>query len=204
MPVIFGSLKSTIYAMLFATPLALFAAVYVSHFTTPGWKNAIKPVVEIMAAVPSVVVGFLILLWLPPLIGEWIVGVFVSLLTLPLTFVAFMLVWQWVRKYDWAGNLQWSATYNSPAGQSDVAYAVAIDAADDIYVVGSEHRTDLGPLEYFGRIVKYSPTGSVIWSRTFQYGATVPQAVTIDRCGNAVVAGWIQNGERWGVGVCPG
>jgi len=86
-PVIFGTLKSTLYAMLFAVPLALFSAVYVSHFTTPGFKRAIKPVVEIMAAVPTVVAGFLILLWLAPLMGKWIVAVFAALLTLPVTFV---------------------------------------------------------------------------------------------------------------------
>jgi phosphate transport system permease protein len=101
-PVIFGTLKSTVYAMLFAVPLALFGAMYVSHFTTPGFKRAIKPVVEIMAAVPSVVVGFLVLLWLAPKFGDWIVAVFASFLTIPATFVAFMLLWQLVRRYDWA------------------------------------------------------------------------------------------------------
>ncbi len=105
-PVIFGTLKSTIYAMLFAVPLALFSAMYVSHFTTPGFKRAIKPVVEVMAAVPTVVVGFLILLWAAPLVGKWIVGVFASLLTIPLTFVVFMMLWQLVRRYDWAKRLE--------------------------------------------------------------------------------------------------
>lgn len=101
-PVIFGTFKSTIYAMLFAAPLALFSAMYVSHFTMPAFKRAIKPVVEVMAAVPTVVIGFLILLWAAPLVGRWIVGVFVSLLTIPVTFVIFMLFWQLVRRYDWA------------------------------------------------------------------------------------------------------
>lgn len=105
-PVIFGTLKATIYAMLFAVPLALLSALYVSHFTTPEFKRFIKPIVEVMAAVPTVVVGFLILLWAAPLVGKWIVGVFVALLTVPVTFVVFMVLWQWLRRYDWAKWLE--------------------------------------------------------------------------------------------------
>ena len=105
-PIIFGTLKSTFYAMLFAMPLALCGAIYVSHFTTPGFKRAIKPIVEIMAAVPSVVIGFLILLWLAPLLGKWLVAVFASFLTIPAVFVIFMLLWQGLRRYDWAKRVE--------------------------------------------------------------------------------------------------
>ncbi len=105
-PIIFGTLKSTCYAMLFALPLALCAAIYVSHFTTPGFKRAIKPIVEIMAAVPTVVIGFLILLWLAPLMGRWLVAAFAGMLTIPAAFVAFMLLWQGLRRYDWAKRVE--------------------------------------------------------------------------------------------------
>ncbi len=47
-------------------PLALLAAVYVSEFMHPTVKAYVKPVVEIMAALPSVVLGFLAGLWLAP------------------------------------------------------------------------------------------------------------------------------------------
>ncbi len=77
-PLFSGTLKGTTYAMLFAVPLALFGAVYTAHFTTPAFKRAIKPVVEIMAAVPSVVLGFLVALWLAPLVERWILAVFVG------------------------------------------------------------------------------------------------------------------------------
>lgn len=105
-PVVFGTLKATFYAMFFAVPLALASAMYVSHFTTPGLKRAIKPVVEVMAAVPTVVVGFLVLLWAAPLVGRWIVGVFAGLLTIPLTFTAMMLVWQLVRRLGFARRIE--------------------------------------------------------------------------------------------------
>jgi phosphate transport system permease protein len=105
-PIIFGTLKATLYAMSFAVPLALFAAVYVSHFTTPEFKRTIKPIVEIMAAVPSVVIGFLILLWLAPLMGKWLVAVFASMATIPIAFVLFMILWQQIRKFDWTKRLE--------------------------------------------------------------------------------------------------
>jgi len=102
MPLIFGTLKGTIYAMIFAVPLALFGAAYTSHFTTPALKKIIKPLVEIMAALPSVVLGFLAALWFAPLLEHWILGVFASFITLPIVFIAFMGIWQILRKYDWA------------------------------------------------------------------------------------------------------
>ena len=75
-PLVFGTLKGTFYAMLFAAPLALFGAAYVSYFTTPAFRGMIKPVVEIMATVPSVVIGFLIALWLAPILERWILAFF--------------------------------------------------------------------------------------------------------------------------------
>jgi phosphate transport system permease protein len=97
-PLVFGTLKGTFYAMLFAVPLALCGAAYVSHFTTPTLRRTIKPVVEIMASVPSVVIGFLIALWLAPIIERWILAFFLSLVTVPVMFVAFLFLWQLVRR----------------------------------------------------------------------------------------------------------
>ncbi len=105
-PVIFGTFKATFYAMLFALPLALGSAVYVSYFTQPGIRRVIKPVVEIMAAVPTVVIGFLVLLWAAPLIGRWIVAVLLSLLALPVTFVLWMFLWQVLRRWHWLRRVE--------------------------------------------------------------------------------------------------
>ena len=69
-PLVFGTLKGTFYAMLFAIPIALAAALYTSAFATPRIKRFVKPIVEIMAALPSVVLGFLAGLWLAPLLQK--------------------------------------------------------------------------------------------------------------------------------------
>jgi len=98
-PLVFGTLKATLYAMLFALPLALGSAVYVSQFTKPAVRRAIKPTVEIMAAIPTVVIGFLILLWAAPVVGRWLLAVLLSLVALPVSFVLWMLLWQVLRRW---------------------------------------------------------------------------------------------------------
>jgi phosphate transport system permease protein len=105
-PLAFGTLKGTFYAMLFAVPLALGGAMYVSYFTTPGFRRTIKPVIEMMATVPSVVIGFLIALWLAPILERSLLVFFISLIVVPMTFVGFLLAWQWVRPFRWAKRVE--------------------------------------------------------------------------------------------------
>ena len=87
-PLVFGTIKATLCAMLFAVPLALLAALYTSQFMSPKLKGRVKPVVEIMAAIPSVVIGFLAGLWLAPLIDKSILTVFLSIVIVPLMLLA--------------------------------------------------------------------------------------------------------------------
>lgn len=57
-PLVIGSLKATIVALLFAVPLALGAAIYVSQLANPKVKEWLKPGIELLAGIPSVVLGF--------------------------------------------------------------------------------------------------------------------------------------------------
>jgi phosphate transport system permease protein len=93
-PLIIGTLKGTFYAMLFAIPLALFGALYTSQFSHPKIKNIIKPTVEIMAALPSVVIGFLAGLWLAPLLERILPGVLLTFITVPIMILLGVLVWR--------------------------------------------------------------------------------------------------------------
>jgi phosphate transport system permease protein len=92
-PLIFGSLKATFYALLLAIPLALAGALYTSQFAPPEVKAVVKPAVEIMAAVPSVVIGFIAALWLAPKLEAGILSVAAFAVVLPLVFILFMAVW---------------------------------------------------------------------------------------------------------------
>ena len=95
-PLIYGTAKGTVYALLFAVPLALLAAVYVSEFLHPSLKASVKPVVEIMAALPSVVLGFLAGLWLAPMVERIVPGLFLLPLVLPPVTLAALLGWRTV------------------------------------------------------------------------------------------------------------
>jgi phosphate transport system permease protein len=93
-PLIYGTLKGTFYALLFAVPLALLAATYVSEFMHPTVKGYVKPAVEIMAALPSVVLGFLAGLWLAPMIERVVPGLFMLPLVIPVCILAAFAVWR--------------------------------------------------------------------------------------------------------------
>lgn len=62
MPLLLGSLKTTLVAMLFAVPLALGAALYVSQLASNRAREWIKPAIELLSGIPSVVMGFFALL----------------------------------------------------------------------------------------------------------------------------------------------
>jgi phosphate transport system permease protein len=93
-PLLYGTLKGTFYALLVAVPLALLSAVYVSEFMHPTVKAYVKPVVEIMAALPSVVLGFLAGLWLAPMIERIVPGLFVLPVVLTAAILVALLAWR--------------------------------------------------------------------------------------------------------------
>jgi phosphate transport system permease protein len=92
-PLMFGTLKATFYALVFAIPLAVFGALYTSQFVHPAVKAKIKPTVEIMAALPSVVIGFVAGLLLAGLVERHVVAVLLMLATLPAAGTAGILIW---------------------------------------------------------------------------------------------------------------
>lgn len=82
-PLLFGSLKGTIYSLIFALPIAILGAIYTSYLMDPRWKRLVKPAIELMAAIPTVVIGFLAALWLAPRFENHVPAVFLSLLLIP-------------------------------------------------------------------------------------------------------------------------
>jgi len=96
MPLIFGSLKATIFAMLFAVPAGVLAAIYTSEFLNPGVRKVVKPGVEMMASLPSVVLGFVAAIIVAPYVREWLPAVLAGLATVPVTILFMAHVWQMV------------------------------------------------------------------------------------------------------------
>jgi len=93
MPLAFGTLKGAFYAMLFAVPLAIFGAIYTAYFMAPAMRAYVKPTIEIMEALPTVILGFLAGLWLAPFVENKLPAIFSLLLLLPLGTVAVSYLW---------------------------------------------------------------------------------------------------------------
>ncbi|MEO5957763.1 MAG: ABC transporter permease subunit, partial [Opitutaceae bacterium] len=92
-PLTIGTLKGAFYGLFFAIPIAVFAALYTSQFMAPKFRTWLKPTVEIMAALPSVVIGFLAGLWLAPLLENIMVGTLLAAVTIPLVIAAGAVGW---------------------------------------------------------------------------------------------------------------
>ena len=82
--------------MLFAIPLSILGAVYTAYFMSPRMRRYVKPTIEIMAALPTVILGFLAGLWLAPLIEGNLPGVFCVLLFVPVAILFAAYVWHWL------------------------------------------------------------------------------------------------------------
>jgi len=92
-PLVFGTVKATLYAMLFATPVAILAAIFSSQFLHPQWRARIKPVIEMMASLPSVVLGFVAGLVLAPLVERGLAPVIAGFFLVPFTLLVGAHLW---------------------------------------------------------------------------------------------------------------
>ncbi|MGZ4958257.1 MAG: ABC transporter permease subunit [Methylomonas sp.] len=93
-PLVFGTLKAAFYTMLVAIPLSLFGAIYTGYFMAPGVRQYVKPGIEIMGALPTVILGFLAGLWLAPFVEANLAGIFALLMIVPLGVMIFAFFWQ--------------------------------------------------------------------------------------------------------------
>ncbi|QDC06654.1 ABC transporter permease subunit [Pseudomonas fulva] len=82
-PLTFGTLKAAFYAMILAAPLAIAAAIYTAYFMAPGMRRKVKPVIELMEAMPTVILGFFAGLFLAPYLEGHLPGVFSLFLLMP-------------------------------------------------------------------------------------------------------------------------
>ena len=94
-PLAFGTLKAAFYAMLLAAPLAICAAIYTAYFMAPAMRRKVKPVIELMEALPTVILGFFAGLFLAPYVEGHLPGIFSLLLLTPIGVV--LAAWLWSR-----------------------------------------------------------------------------------------------------------
>ncbi|HEY0634498.1 MAG TPA: ABC transporter permease subunit, partial [Gammaproteobacteria bacterium] len=93
-PLAFGTFKAAFYAMLIAVPLAIMGAIFTAYFMAPRMRSIVKPSIEVMEALPTVILGFLAGLWLAPLAEAHLPGFFSMLLFMPIGVMLFAFLWQ--------------------------------------------------------------------------------------------------------------
>lgn len=84
-PISFGTIKAALFALLFSVPIGLGAAIYTAYFMQPKLRGIVKPTIELMEALPTVILGFLAGLWLAPLLENHLFAVMLLLPVLPLS-----------------------------------------------------------------------------------------------------------------------
>ena len=95
-PLAFGTLKAAFYALLFAVPIAIMGALYTAYFMAPAMRSWVKPGIEIMAALPTVILGFIGGLWLAPIIEAYLSSVLAIFVVLPAGLFVLALLWSWL------------------------------------------------------------------------------------------------------------
>lgn len=108
MPLTFGTLKAAFYAMVLAAPLAICGAMYTAVFMAPGLRRKVKPAIELMQALPTVILGFLAGLWLAPTIEANLPGIFSLLILTPPVIVLVGLLWSRLPRERRAGLEGWA------------------------------------------------------------------------------------------------
>jgi phosphate transport system permease protein len=105
-PLLVGTLKGTFYSLLLAIPLGVLGAMYTSQFMHPSYKRVLKPMVEIMASLPSVVLGFLAGLWLAPRIEDAMPALALMPVVLPLLILVAGFLWNRVMPRAFRGRFR--------------------------------------------------------------------------------------------------
>lgn len=95
-PLAFGTLKAAFYAMLFSIPLAILGAMYTAYFMSSRMREYVKPSIEIMEALPTVILGFLAGLWFAPFVENHLPGIFILLLFVPVSIILAAYAWRFL------------------------------------------------------------------------------------------------------------
>ena len=70
-PLFLGTLLITLIAMVVAVPIGLFSAIYMSEYAAKSTRNVAKPMLEILAGIPTVVYGYFAITLVAPALREW-------------------------------------------------------------------------------------------------------------------------------------
>jgi phosphate transport system permease protein len=134
-PLSVGTLKAAFYAMLFAMPLAIMGAIYTAYFMTPKLRGIVKPSIEIMEALPTVILGFLAGLWLAPFAEDHLPAIFSIILLLPVMMLLFAFFWTRILPASLRNHVPdgWEAAMLVPVIIGFVWFSVALSPFIEIW-----------------------------------------------------------------------
>lgn len=149
LPISFGTIKAAMYAMLFAVPIALTAAIYTAYFMTPGLRRKVKPTIELMEALPTVILGFLAGLWLAPIIEIYLPAIVLLLVFIPSSIFITAFAWHKLpRSYKTLIPETWAPIILIPAILLAAYAAFALSPVLELHLFGGDVRqfitNDLG------------------------------------------------------------
>ena len=207
-PLIFGTLKASFYSLLFGVPIALAAAIYTSEFMSPRAKGYIKPAIEAMASLPSVVLGFLAGLVFAPYVETIVPAVLAGIVTLPLAFLVGALLWQLLPEGVSLRLERWKFAFICLTVPLGVAAAVPAGSAMERALFGGELRRWIdGPHgNRFGSgvggwVVLLFPLGAVVVSILMGRIVTPDAAGAGRRALSGVRGGVARSDARFAVGL---
>jgi phosphate transport system permease protein len=93
-PLLWGTLKAAAVALLFAIPIGVGTAIFVGFFMSPRLRDKAKPIIELLAAFPSVVLGALTALLVAPHFIRWLPGILGALLAVPIGVILLSVIWR--------------------------------------------------------------------------------------------------------------
>ncbi|MGB1263271.1 MAG: ABC transporter permease subunit [Cognaticolwellia sp.] len=148
-PISFGTIKAAMYAMMFAVPIALTAAIYTAYFMTPGMRRKVKPTIELMEALPTVILGFLAGLWLAPIIEIYLPAICLLLVFIPSSVFITAFAWHKLpREYKTRIPETWAPIILIPAIGLAAYGAFALSPVLELHLFGGDVRqfitNDLG------------------------------------------------------------
>lgn len=98
-PLLIGSIKASLLALLIAIPVAIGAAIYTAFFAKSRLRNIIKPAIELLEAIPSVLIGFIAAIWLSPKAEQFLFSFAFFLIVIPFVLIVVALVQRPIADY---------------------------------------------------------------------------------------------------------
>ncbi|MEE4204593.1 MAG: ABC transporter permease subunit [Halieaceae bacterium] len=93
-PLLWGTFKAAAVALLFAIPVGVGAAIFVGFFMSPRLRDKTKPIIELLAAFPSVVLGALTALLVAPHFIRWLPGILGAVAAVPIGVLTLSVIWR--------------------------------------------------------------------------------------------------------------